>query len=97
MTRSVEFVWIDSDLERGRREMGGKRLIAGKEAKGLLILVLNIEDLDGFSPSGLLLAINLSEVKESPLVRACGGRRTNAFDDAVVAMLFAVLPASRGA
>ena len=68
LTGSVEFILIDTDLERGRGEIRRNRLIAGEEAESLLAMALGVEYLDGFGPGGLLLAVDLPEVEESPLV-----------------------------
>ena len=92
-----QFVLIEPDLQSRRREAGRQRMVTGEQAEGLLGVVLRVEYLDGFGPLGLLLAVDLSQVKQRALVRARARAATHAFHHAVVAVLFAIFLSSRGA
>jgi hypothetical protein len=73
----------------------GRRAIIGKQGDLLALSLVASKNINGFTPSSMLVVVNFAEIKHLPLDNAVV-RRALVLDNAPVSMFFAVFESAFG-
>ena len=94
LTGTAQAVVCDAHRERSGGQIGRDGTVLGKEAQVLQLAGGVIKNSDSLGPGSALGVAELAQIKKSFLKRTAMAGQADVFNDAIVAMLFAVFLAS---